>query len=150
MYTVSKLPIFAADSVAQPILEISIGKGKGRVPWRKLEEDQLNYIEAKYLPENITLKQFHHLHREEVNSMLKHWLHRQAAGEVPFTFRTPRPIQQNNCTVEESNADADMGLGEEGEESGQAAAGPGEAAEVHAQQQTDSSAVSNLGHPIEA
>ena len=86
---------------------MSVGKGKGRVPWSKLGKDQLNYIEAKYLPKNLTLKEVHHLCQEEVDGILKHWTYRQAANEVPFTFRTPRPIQQNNRTVEESNADAD-------------------------------------------
>ena len=127
---------------------MSIGKEKGRVPWSKLGKDQLNYIEAKYLPENLTLKEVHHLCREEADAILKHWTRRQAADEVSFTFRTPRPIQQNNRTTEESNADADIGLGEEGEESDQRADELGEAAEVHVQQQTDDSLVSNLGHLI--
>ena len=41
-----------------------------------------------------------------------------------------------------------MGLGEEGKENSQTAAEPGEAAEVHAQQQTDNSVASNLGYLI--
>ena len=148
MYTVSELPILATDYHTQPILEMSVSKGKGQVPWSKLEKDQLNYIEAKYLPENLTLKEVHHLCQEEVDGILKHWTHRQAADEVPFTFRAPRPIQQNNRTVEESNADANMGLGKEGEENSQMAAEPREAAKVHAQQQTDNSVASNFGYLI--
>ena len=48
--------------------------------------------------------------------------------------------------MEERIADANIGLGEEGEKSDQRAAKPGEAAEVHVQQQTDDSLVSDFGH----
>ncbi|KAH9016604.1 hypothetical protein EDB84DRAFT_1567173 [Lactarius hengduanensis] len=66
---------------------IAVGGGKGRVPWAKLQEAQDNFIAAKYLPNGITLTQYHHIRLEDANSLLKHWTQRQAAGEVPFRFK---------------------------------------------------------------
>jgi hypothetical protein len=73
-----------------PLIQISglaVGGGKTRVPWAKLQEDQGNFILAKYLPNGITLKQFHHIRHDDANALLKHWTGRQAAGEIPFRFK---------------------------------------------------------------
>ena len=65
----------------------------------------------------MALKQYYHLHREDVNSILEHWARRQAAGKVPFCFRKmANAIQQNECASEEDDADADTEPGEETEE----------------------------------
>jgi hypothetical protein len=66
-------------------LELSIGKGKGRVPWTELQRAQDDYIKAKYLPEKVTLQQYYHLRQEDVHKLLKHWTERQAASEVSPT-----------------------------------------------------------------
>jgi len=52
---------------------MSASTGKGRVPWTELQRDQDEYIEPEYLPENVTLKQFHHLYQKDVNTILGHW-----------------------------------------------------------------------------
>jgi hypothetical protein len=67
--------------------EISIGNGKGRVPWKELQRDRDSYIKPKYLPKEVTLQQYYHLRQEDVQSILKHWTRRQAAGKAPFRFR---------------------------------------------------------------
>jgi hypothetical protein len=70
-----------------------------------------------YLPEGVALKQYHHLRQEDINDLLKHWTHRQAAGEVPFCFKKMiKAIRKNKCTSEENDADTDMRSGEEAEE----------------------------------
>ncbi len=44
-------------------------------------------------------------------------MQRQAAGKVPFRFRSmAKTIQQNKRATEENDSDADMGLGKEAEE----------------------------------
>jgi len=65
------------------------------------------------LPENITLKQFHHLRQEDVNAILGHWAQRKADSKVPFRFRkAAKAMQKDKRTSEGSDADTDMGLGE--------------------------------------
>ncbi|KAH9012877.1 hypothetical protein EDB84DRAFT_1568967 [Lactarius hengduanensis] len=61
--------------------------GKRRVPWAKLREAQGDWIAAEYLPEGVTLTQYHHIRLDDANSLLKHWIQRQAAGEIPFRFK---------------------------------------------------------------
>lgn len=61
--------------------------GKGRVPWAKLQEAPGDFILAKYLPDGVTIAQFHHIRVDNVNAILKHWTQRQAAGAIPFRFR---------------------------------------------------------------
>jgi len=69
------------------------------------------------LPEGVALKQYYHLRREDINSILEHWAWRQAAGKVPFCFRKmANAIQQNEHASEEDDADADTELGKETEE----------------------------------
>lgn len=95
-------------------LEISTGAGKGRVPWTELQRAQGDYIEPKYLPKEVTLKQYYHLCQDEVNALLDHWTQRQAAGEVPFSFRKAvKAIRQKKRALKEIDADVDMGSGEE-------------------------------------
>ena len=92
---------------------MSAGTGKGRVPWTELQRDRDEYIEPEYLPENVTLKQFHHLRQEDVNAILGHWAQRKADGKVPFRFRkAAKATRKDKRTSEGSDADADMGLGE--------------------------------------
>ncbi|KAH9028956.1 hypothetical protein EDB85DRAFT_2147569 [Lactarius pseudohatsudake] len=66
---------------------IAAGGGKRRVPWAKLREAQGDWIAAEYLPEGVTLTQYHHIRLDDANSLLKHWIQRQAAGEIPFRFK---------------------------------------------------------------
>jgi hypothetical protein len=80
-----------------------------------LKKARNNYIEDKYLPENVTLEQYYHLRQDDVNAMLKHWTERQAAGEVPFRFKKEvaalvAAARKNNRTPEENDADSDSGL----------------------------------------
>ena len=90
---------------------------KGHVPWTEIQRDRDSYIKPKYLPEGVALKQYYHLRREDVDSILEHWAWRQAAGKVPFCFKKmANTIQQNECASEEDDADTDMELGEETEE----------------------------------
>jgi len=117
MHTVRELPRLAADSVTKPFLEASNHKGKGRVPWAELQRAQGDYIKPKYLPKQVTLKQYYHLCKENVNAMLEHWMWRQAAGKVPFHFRKGlEAILQTKRTSEENDADADMGPCDKDEE----------------------------------
>jgi len=94
-------------------LGTSIGKGKGRIPWAKLKRAQDDFIDPKYLPKNLILKQFHHLCQDNVNAILNHWMERQAASEVPFQFKKVNATWKNKRTLEESNADADTESGKE-------------------------------------
>ena len=85
----------------------------------QLQRRRVDYIKPKYLPKGITLRQYYHLSRDEVDAILKHWTRRQAAGKVPFRFRkVARAARRDEDASEESNADArsDMGPGEEAEE----------------------------------
>ncbi|KAH9083384.1 hypothetical protein EDB83DRAFT_2309383 [Lactarius deliciosus] len=66
---------------------IAAGGGKRRVPWAKLHEAQGDWIAAEYLPEGVTLMQYHHIHLDDANSLLKHWIQRQTTGEIPFHFK---------------------------------------------------------------
>ncbi|KAF8258204.1 hypothetical protein EI94DRAFT_1708190 [Lactarius quietus] len=66
---------------------ITEDSGKGRVPWSRLHKAQNDFIQAKYLPNSVTLTQYHHIHLEDADSLLKQWTQRQAAREVPLQFR---------------------------------------------------------------
>ena len=88
-------------------LDISLGNGKGRVPWSRLQRAQGDYIKQKYLPRRLTIKQYHHLRQEEVNAILKHWLKRQDSGKVPFQFRkVSKASGPNGPNLEENDSDA--------------------------------------------
>jgi len=92
---------------------MSASIGKGRVPWTELQRDWDEYIEPEYLPENITLKQFHHLRQEDVNAILGRWAQRKADSKVPFHFRkAAKATQKDKRTLEGSDANTNMGLGE--------------------------------------
>jgi len=69
------------------------------------------------LPKQVTLRQYYHLRRGDVNAILEHWAQRQAAGKVPFRFRSvAKTIQQNKRATKENDSNADMGLGKEAKE----------------------------------
>jgi hypothetical protein len=65
------------------------------------------------LPEQVTLKQYYHLCRDDVSAILKHWMQRQAAGEFSFRFKTAIVLRQNRPAPEGSDADADAESSEE-------------------------------------
>ncbi|KAI9440947.1 hypothetical protein H4582DRAFT_2074735 [Lactarius indigo] len=67
--------------------QIAAGGSKGRVPWARIHEAQGDFIAAEYLPEGVTLTQYHHIRLHDANSLLKHWIQRRAAGEIPFRFK---------------------------------------------------------------
>lgn len=112
------LPILATDALTWPILGISIGTGRGRIPWAQIQRAQYNFIEPKYLPKGVTLTQYHHLRQQDVDALLKHWALRQTAGDVPLKFRKVVKCAQTDkpASEEESDSDADMGRSEEAEE----------------------------------
>ncbi|KAN0139582.1 hypothetical protein V8E53_002611 [Lactarius tabidus] len=70
------------------LIRIAAGGSRGRVPWSQLQESRGEYINPKYLLEGITLAQFHHIHLKDINSLLQHWMQRQASREIPFRFVT--------------------------------------------------------------
>ncbi|KAH9168202.1 hypothetical protein EDB89DRAFT_2074137 [Lactarius sanguifluus] len=72
------------------------GGGKRRVPWAKLHEAQGDWIAAEYLLEGVTLTQYHHICLDNANSLLKHWIQRQAAGEIPFHFKKVDKADQHH------------------------------------------------------
>lgn len=131
MHTVRELPILLPTRLLSRFLDISIGAGKGRVPWKKIQQSQGDYIKAKYLPKGVILTQYYHLRQEDVNAILEHWTRRQAAGKVPFRFRkVAKAIRQQERNSEENDAGAGMGPGEEAEEDPQGNDdSPGNAAE---------------------
>lgn len=101
-------------------LELSTGTGKVRVPWEQLQKAQGDYIEPKYLPKGVVLKQYYHLRQKDVSAILKHWTGRQAAHKAPFRFRDAvKSIQKNQPTWGNNDADTDMGPGEESAEDSQ-------------------------------
>ena len=95
------------------VLVLTTGAKNGRIPWGRLQKHRDDYIKPKYLPEDIEIKGFHHLLQDHVNSMLKHWTERQAAGKVPLEFK--------KATMASSEDDDDAGAesGELGGESQQ-------------------------------
>ena len=89
-----------------------------------LKRAQNNYIKDKYLPMNITLEQYYHLRQDDVNAMLKHWMERQAASEVPFQFKKEvGATWKNNRTLEENNVNSDAELDEGAREYSQSSDG---------------------------
>ena len=87
---------------------MSTGMGKGRVPWAKLQRAWGDYIEAKYLPKDVALKQYYYLHQEDVNAILKHWTWQKADREVPFLFKkVVKAIRQNVCMLDGNGSDSD-------------------------------------------
>ena len=73
-----------------------------------------DYIDSKYLPEQVSLKQYYHLVQEDVNALLEHWTRRQAASEVPLSFKkVAKTVWPNKHALEESNTNTDTGQDEE-------------------------------------
>ena len=52
-----------------------------------MKEAQGDFILPKYLPDGITLTQYHHICLDDANDLLQHWMQRQAAGEIPLKFK---------------------------------------------------------------
>jgi hypothetical protein len=52
-----------------------------------MKEAQGDFILAKYLPNGVTISQYHHICLKDANALLKHWTQRQAAGEVALRFK---------------------------------------------------------------
>lgn len=97
-------------------LEISTGAGNRRVPYTELQRAQGDYVKPKYLPKQVTLKQYYHLRQDDVNAMLDHWAQRQADGKVPLRFKkAAKAFQQKKCSAEENDSNADMGPSEKAE-----------------------------------
>jgi len=93
---------------------MSTSTGKGRVPWAELQRAWGDYIEAKYLPKDMALKQYYHLRQEDVNAILEHWTQRKADGEVPFLFKKAvKAICQNVRTSDGNSSDSDAEQSEE-------------------------------------
>jgi len=114
IYTVCQLSIYTADSVTNRFLEMSTSTGKGRVPWAELQRAWGDYIEAKYLPKDVALKQYNHLRQEDVNTILKHWMWRKADSEVPFLFKKAvKAICQNVYMSDGNSSDSDAEQSEE-------------------------------------
>jgi hypothetical protein len=87
-----------------------VGGGKGRIPWAKLQGARGDFILAKYLPNGVTLAQFHHLRLDDANALLKHWTQRQAAGEIPFRFKKFDKADQRGKRAS-ADEDASAGMG---------------------------------------
>ena len=102
---VRKLQILLLVRPLSCFLGTSFKKGKRRVPWTELEKAQDEYINPKYLPKQVALKQYYHLRQKDVNNILEHWTMRQAAGRAPLHFRKEVSSElQNDCTQEENGA----------------------------------------------
>jgi hypothetical protein len=99
------LPIQSLSS----FLEISVG-GKRRVPWSQLQQSRDDYIESKYLPEGVTLKQYYHLCKTDVELILEHWTERQAAGMVPLRFKKAATDIRKNTRTSDEDEDEDDGM----------------------------------------
>jgi hypothetical protein len=100
-----------------PFSVMSIGKRKGRVPWAELQRAPDDYIEAKYLPKGVALRQYYHLRQDAVNEVLEHWTERQAAGEVPFQFKEEiKAARKNKRTSDDNDTDTGRDPREDSEE----------------------------------
>ena len=91
---------------------MSTGNRKARVPWAELQRARDEYIKPKYLPMQVVLRQYYHLCQGDVNSILRHWVWRQAAGMVPFHFKkvTKAIPQRNGDGVDMGSSDEDEDL----------------------------------------
>ena len=65
---------------------------------------QGNFILPKYLPDGITLTQYHHICLDDANALLQHWTQRQAAGEIPLKFKNNIKA---NCHGTQASEDGD-------------------------------------------
>ena len=110
---------------------MATGRGKGHIPWSRLQQDQSDYILDEYLPSGVTLTQYHHIRVNNVNSLLQHWTSRQTAGEIPFRFKNgvDSSRQRKGASIGgDGPGDAENGAEEGFDEtrSGQAQEGDGE------------------------
>lgn len=65
----------------------------------------------------MTLRQYYHLRRDDVNALLDHWTQRQAAGKVPLRFRKEaKAILQKKRASGDNDSDVEMGPCEEAED----------------------------------
>jgi len=114
IYTVCQLSIYTTDLVTNRFLEMSTSTGKGRVPWAELQRAWGDYIEAKYLPKDVALKQYYYLHQEDANAILEHWIWQKADSEVPFLFKkVVKAICQNVRMLDGNGSDSDVEQSEE-------------------------------------
>ena len=60
---------------------------RATVPWIQLMTDQDDFIDKKYIPTTITLKDPSKLKQSEVMMILNHWNNRISANKVGFKFR---------------------------------------------------------------
>lgn len=95
------------------LLDLTNGARQRKVPWRRINNHREDYIKAKYLPEGIEFRQFHHIVQDDASVILKHWAERQAAGRVPLKFKGVAAAIQSS-EDEEGGADT-----ESDEETGQ-------------------------------
>ena len=82
------------------ISDIAEGGSKGRIPWARMKEAQGDFILPQYLPNGITLTQYHHIQLDDANALLQHWTQRQAAGEIPLWFKNN--FKANRCGLQAS------------------------------------------------
>ena len=62
-----------------------MGEGE-RIPWDRLMEDQDKFIDPEYLPVGLHLLPNHHLRKEFIKAILKHWTEREAEGKISLRF----------------------------------------------------------------
>lgn len=111
------------------------GGGKGRIPWTDLNLAQGEYIADEYLPEGVTLTQYHHIRLGDANALLQHWTTRQAAGEIGCRFKkvdkTSRQSRgdvspgEHQGGIKKVQGDEDSASSEEKSSGDEAAADPG-------------------------
>ena len=91
---------------------MSTGNRKARVPWAELQRARDEYIESKYLPMQVVLRQYYHLRQGDVDSILRHWVRRQAAGMVPLRFKKVTKVipQRNGDGIDMGSSDEDEDL----------------------------------------
>ncbi|KAH9025353.1 hypothetical protein EDB83DRAFT_2319893 [Lactarius deliciosus] len=117
------------EFMSKTMYGIAASGGKGRVPWAKLREAQGDFIAAKYLPEGVTLTQYHHLCLKDANALLKHWIQRQAAGKVPFCFKKVQKADRHHGGERGSgNYHSSAGAGPSGQSQGDASRSPSSSA----------------------
>ncbi|KAF8266107.1 hypothetical protein EI94DRAFT_1701992 [Lactarius quietus] len=77
------------------LYKVVAGGSKGRIPWVRLSEAPDDFILPQYLPNGITLTQYHHICVKDADALLKHWTQRQAAREILFRFKNG--VNTNRC-----------------------------------------------------
>ncbi|KAF8262952.1 hypothetical protein EI94DRAFT_1704374 [Lactarius quietus] len=77
------------------LYKVTAGGSTGRIPWVRLSEALDDFILPQYLPNGVTLTQYHHICIEDADALLKHWTQRQAAREILFWFKSG--VNANQC-----------------------------------------------------